>query len=57
MNSADDFGDQAKVVNGYSDLMVEVFGELIGKHARSSLGVAALPRLAAVEVEMILEVD
>ncbi|MGY4197863.1 RidA family protein [Bradyrhizobium sp. USDA 4520] len=57
VNSADDFGDQAKVVNGYSDLMVEVFGELIGKHARSSLGVAALPRLAAVEVEMILEVD
>ncbi|WP_461349634.1 MULTISPECIES: RidA family protein [unclassified Bradyrhizobium] len=57
VNSADDFGDQARVINGYSDLMIEVFGESIGKHGRSSLGVAALPRRAAVEVEMILEVQ
>jgi hypothetical protein len=35
VNSADGFGDQPKVVNGFSDLMVEVFGEPIGKHARS----------------------
>ncbi|UGY11979.1 RidA family protein (plasmid) [Bradyrhizobium septentrionale] len=56
VNSVDDFDDQAKVFNGYCDLMIEVFGESIGRHARSSLGVAALPRHAAVEVEMILEV-
>jgi YjgF/chorismate_mutase-like, putative endoribonuclease len=36
VNSADGFGDQPKVVNGFSDLMVEVFGEPIGKHARSA---------------------
>ena len=43
------------VVNGASDLMVEVFGEA-GKHARSSVGVAALPLGAAVEVEAIVEI-
>jgi enamine deaminase RidA (YjgF/YER057c/UK114 family) len=47
---------QPKVVNGFSDLMVEVFGEPIGKHARSAVGMAALPANASVEVEMILEV-
>ncbi|MCP1846174.1 enamine deaminase RidA (YjgF/YER057c/UK114 family) [Bradyrhizobium sp. USDA 4524] len=57
VNSADDFTDQPKVVNGFSDLMVEVFGASVGKHARSSLGVAALPNNAPVEVEMILEID
>src|SRR5579872_7182430 len=55
-NSADGFGDQAKVVNGFSDLMVEVFGEAIGKHARSAVGMAGLPFNNAVEVEMIVEV-
>jgi enamine deaminase RidA (YjgF/YER057c/UK114 family) len=43
--------------NGFSDLMVEVFGEPIGKHARSAVGMAALPGNAPVEVEMILEVE
>lgn len=43
------------VVNGASDLMVEVFGEA-GKHARSSVGVAALPLGAAVEVEAVVEI-
>ncbi|PYN61043.1 MAG: hypothetical protein DMD92_05435, partial [Candidatus Rokuibacteriota bacterium] len=43
VNSADDFGDQPKVINGFSDLMVQVFGEAIGKHARSAVGMAALP--------------
>ena len=38
VNSADGFGDQPKVINGFSDLMVEVFGEAIGKHARSAVG-------------------
>jgi enamine deaminase RidA (YjgF/YER057c/UK114 family) len=57
VNSADGFGDQPRVVNGFSDLMVEVFGEAIGKHARSAVGVAGLPGNAAVEVEMIVEVE
>jgi enamine deaminase RidA (YjgF/YER057c/UK114 family) len=57
VNSADDFGDQPKVVNGFSDLMVEVFGEAIGKHARSAVGMAGLPFNNAVEVEMIVEVE
>jgi enamine deaminase RidA (YjgF/YER057c/UK114 family) len=57
VNSADGFGDQPKVVNGFSDLMVEVFGEAIGKHARSAVGMAALPANASVEVEMMLEVE
>jgi enamine deaminase RidA (YjgF/YER057c/UK114 family) len=57
VNSADDFGDQPKVINGFSDLMVEVFGEAIGKHARSAVGVASLPANAPVEVDVILEIE
>lgn len=57
VNSADGFSDQPRVVNGFSDLMVEVFGETIGKHARSAVGMAGLPGNAAVEVEMIVEVE
>ena len=56
VNSAEDFGDQPKVINGFSDLMVEVFGEAIGKHARSAVGMAGLPFNNAVEVEMIVQV-
>jgi enamine deaminase RidA (YjgF/YER057c/UK114 family) len=56
VNSAEGFGDQPKVINGFSDLMVEVFGEAIGKHARSAVGMAGLPFNNAVEVEMIVEV-
>jgi enamine deaminase RidA (YjgF/YER057c/UK114 family) len=48
--SASGFTDQPKVVNGASDLMVEVFGD-IGRHARAAVGVAELPLGAAVEVE------
>lgn len=55
VNSADDFTDQPKVVNGASDLLAEAFGEA-GRHARSAVGVGALPANAAVEVEMIVEV-
>ncbi len=55
VNSADGFGDQPKVINGFSDLMVEVFGDA-GRHARSAVGMAALPFGISVEVEMILEV-
>src|ERR1700730_18493917 len=56
VNSADGFGDETRVINGFSDLMVEVFGEAIGKHARSAVGMAWLPFNNAVEVEMIVEV-
>jgi hypothetical protein len=49
--------DQPKVINGFSDLMVQVFGEAIGKHARSAVGMAELPSNIPVEIEMILEVD
>ena len=57
VNAAEGFGDTPKVVNGFSDLMVEVFGESVGKHARSAVGMAALPGNSPVEVEMILEVE
>ena len=53
--SAPDFFDQPKVVNGASDFLVEVFGDR-GRHARSAVGVAALPLGAAVEVEAIIEI-
>lgn len=55
INSAPGFIDGPKVMNGASDLMVEVFGEK-GRHARSTVGVAALPADAAVEVEGQFEV-
>jgi enamine deaminase RidA (YjgF/YER057c/UK114 family) len=54
VNSPPDFLEQPKVVNGASDLMVEVFGEA-GKHARTAVGVAALPMDSAVEVEAIFQ--
>lgn len=56
VNSTPDFSDQPKVVNGYSDLMVAVFGTK-GKHARAAVGMAALPGNIAVEIEMIVEVE
>ncbi|MBP1965003.1 RidA family protein [Paenibacillus aceris] len=56
VNSSPDFTDQPKVMNGASDLLVEVFGEK-GKHGRSAVGMAQLPLNNAVEVEMILEVE
>jgi len=55
VNCTEGFTDQPKVVNGFSDLMVEVFGEA-GRHARSAVGMSALPGGIAVEIEMILEV-
>ena len=54
VNSTEDFTDQPKVMNGFSDLMVDVFGER-GKHARSAVGVASLPNNISVEIEMIVE--
>lgn len=56
VNCTPDFANQPEVVNGFSDLMVEVFGEK-GKHARAAVGMGSLPRGIAVEVEMIVEVE
>lgn len=56
VNSDPGFTDHSKVVNGFSDLMVEVFGER-GKHARSAVGMVALPSNIAVEIEVIVEVE
>ena len=56
VNSSPDFTDQPKVINGFSDLMIEVFGER-GKHARSAVGMASLPIGIAVEIELIVEVE
>jgi enamine deaminase RidA (YjgF/YER057c/UK114 family) len=55
VNCTEDFKDQPKVINGASDLLVEVFGEA-GKHARSAVGLQSLPNGIPVEIEMILEV-
>ena len=55
VNCGPGFGDQPEVVNGFSDLMVEVFGER-GKHARAAVGMGSLPRGIAVEVELVVEV-
>jgi enamine deaminase RidA (YjgF/YER057c/UK114 family) len=52
--SADSFTDQPKVVNGASDLMVEVFGDK-GRHARAAVGVNTLPLGVAVEIDAIIE--
>lgn len=56
INSAPGFTEGPKVMNGASDLMVEAFGDK-GRHARSTVGVAALPADAAVEVEGMFEVS
>ena len=56
VNCEASFTEHPRVVNGFSDLMVEVFGEA-GKHARSAVGAPSLPGDIAVEVEMIVEVD
>ncbi len=54
VNAIPTFEKQPQVINGFSDLMVEVFGEN-GKHARSAVGVASLPSNIPVEIEMIVE--
>jgi enamine deaminase RidA (YjgF/YER057c/UK114 family) len=56
VNSVPDFGDQPAVINGCSDLLVAVFGDK-GKHARSAVGMGALPGDIAVEIELIAEVE
>ncbi len=56
VNSAEDFVNHPEVINGASDLVVEVFGER-GRHARAAVGCSALPRGVAAEVEMIVAVS
>ena len=56
VNSTEDFTAQPKVMNGASDLLVEVFGEK-GKHARSAVGMAQLPNNTAIEIELVVEVE
>jgi len=56
VNCTDSFTDQPKVINGFSDLMVAVFGEK-GKHARSAVGMYMLPSNISVEIEMVVEIE
>lgn len=56
VNSDESFTDQPKVINGCSDLLVEVFGER-GKHARAAVGMASLPFGIICEIEMIVEIE
>ena len=56
VKSGPEFGDQPKVINGASDLMVEVFGDA-GRHARSAIGLAELPMGASVEIDSIFHIN
>lgn len=56
VNSDPEFASQPAVVNGFSDLMVEVFGDK-GRHARAAVGMAALPGNIAVEIDMVVQVS
>ncbi len=56
VNAGPDFKDHSKVINGCSDLLVELFGER-GRHARAAVGMASLPIGLAVEIEMVVEVE
>ena len=56
VNASSEFTEHPAVINGFSDLMVEVFGER-GKHARAAVGMGSLPGNIAVEIEMIVEIE
>ena len=56
VNTVEDFTNHPEVINGFSDTMVEIFGDR-GKHARAAVGMGSLPRNLAVEIEMIVEVE
>ena len=51
VNSAPDFNSQPEVINGFTDVIINVFGPSVGQHARSAVGLAALPFNIAVEIE------
>jgi enamine deaminase RidA (YjgF/YER057c/UK114 family) len=55
VNAATDFGQHPAVINGASDLMVAVFGD-IGRHTRVAVGVCSLPRNVAVEIDAVFEI-
>ena len=55
VNAEPDFGEHPKVINGCSDLLVEIFGER-GKHARSAVGMGSLPNRMTVEIEAIIQI-
>lgn len=57
VNSAPDFTDQPAVVNGFSDLVLELFGPERGMHARSAVGMASLPMGIAVEIEALCRLE
>ncbi|TNO97096.1 RidA family protein [Bacillus sp. CD3-1a] len=56
VNSTEDFINQPKVMNGASDVLVDIFGEK-GKHVRSAVGMAQLPNNTTIEIEMVLEIE
>jgi len=56
VNSTADFYDHPKVINGASELLLQIFGER-GKHSRTALGVSALPLNVAVEINLVVEVE
>ena len=56
VNAVPDFTEPHKVVNGASDLLTEILGDRVGKHARSAVGMGTLPLGAAVEVEAVVEI-
>ena len=55
VNATPDFGNHPQVINGFSNLMVEIWGDVKGKGARSAVGMGSLPANIAVEVEAIFE--
>jgi len=57
VNSTQGFDEQHLVINGFSDLIIEVFGQGIGNHARSAIGVSGLPMNFAIEIEGELEIN
>ena len=57
VNCAPGFDQTPRVINGCSDLFVEIFGPEIGQHARSAVGMAELPNTIPVEIEMVVEVE
>lgn len=56
VNCSEDFKDHPKIINGYSDMMVKIFGDK-GKHARSAVGMSSLPFNMAVQIEVIVEIE
>ena len=56
VNAPPDFTQHSQVINGCSDLLEEVFGPAVAKHARAAVGMASLPRDQAVEIEMVVEI-